>query len=47
VKNEYAPKVLPKLNKIITGELLQIAEKLGINLVIKPSTEMSKTESRK
>ena len=35
VKNEYAPKVLPKLNKIITSELLQIAEKLGVNLVFK------------
>lgn len=37
VKNEYASKVLPKLNKIITGELLQIAEKLGINIALKPN----------
>lgn len=49
VKNQHASKVLPKLNKVITNELTQIAEKLGINLVIKPNptNEMIKTESKK
>jgi hypothetical protein len=32
-----------KLNKVITQELSQIADKLGISLAIKPSNDLYKT----
>mgnify|MGYP000851731484 CR=1 FL=1 len=36
VKNEYTPKIIHKMDKIVLQELGQIAEKLGINLYTKP-----------
>lgn len=43
IKNEYTPKILSKLDKSIANEMLQTAERLGVNLNLKPVHNEKKT----
>lgn len=46
VKNEYAPKILHKLDKAITQELVGIADKLGVNLAVRGEEPQVRSAAR-
>jgi hypothetical protein len=35
VKNEFTPTIIHKLDKVISSELVVLADKLGVNLSVK------------